>query len=293
MSKKYERSQEDSQSCGHHSFGNELSGSGGIMEFRSAKSKIARAKELTEEVCALLATNPPYSYCLETDISTGQRSTFAKRDEDALDKVVIRCGDILHNLRSALDHAYWEAVSPFIDDSSKHGAIQFPFAKDASKLESAIRSRLAHKVSNEFYLAIEGVKPHAGIGGNTLLNLVHEINIVDKHKFPTPVGDFTRISSDQLCVHVPDFPKGMVNCGFGQNGRDVVWHGRFFDAKTIGELIPHSKSVFHKKLDVPVGLMFSIPEPWFNAPVIDTLKKMTDEIERILNVMKDSIITRA
>lgn len=260
------------------------------MEFRSAKSKIARARELTDEVYVLLAKNPPYSYCLETDISSGKRATFAKLNEEALDKVVIRCGEILHNLRSALDHAYWEAVSPHIDDSSKHGAIQFPFAKDKSKLDAAIKSRLAHKVSNDFYLAIEGLKPHAGDGGNTLLNLVHEINIVDKHKFPTPVGDFTRISSEQICKQVPDFPMGMVNCVFGQNFRDVAWSVRFFDVKNIGELTPKSDSIFHKEIDVPIELMFSIKQPLFHAPVIDTLQKMTNEIERILNVMNDSIV---
>ena len=56
-----------------------------------------------------------------------------------MDTVVIRCGEVLHNLRSAIDHAYWEAVSPCIEDASKHSAIQFPFAKDGSKLESAIK----------------------------------------------------------------------------------------------------------------------------------------------------------
>lgn len=135
-------------------------------------------------------------------------------------------------------------------------------------------------------MAIESIKPFSGEGGNQILNLVHEINIVDKHKFPTSVGDFTRISSSQISSQIPDFPKGMVNCGFGQNGRDVVWTGRFFDTSSLGEIVPPNMDIFHKKLDVHVGLMFSIREPSFHASVIDTLYIMADELQRIIDVMQ-------
>lgn len=259
------------------------------MEFRSAKLKIDRAREQIREIESFVEDNPPYSYCLETNITTSQRATFAKKNDNALDTVVIRCGEVLHNLRSAIDHAYWDAVSPCIEDASKHGAIQFPFAKDGSKLESAIKSRLAHKVSNNFYLAIESIKPFAGEGGNKIFNLVHEINIVDKHKFPTPVGDFTRISSSKISSQIPDFPKGIIDGGFGQNGRDVVWTGRIFDTSSLGKIVPPTMDLFHKKLDVSVGLMFSIKEPQFHAPVIDTLYNMADELQRIIDVMQVAV----
>ena len=251
------------------------------MRFRSAHTKIARARELTREVATLLVKQPPYGYFLEINTVSNMKATFSKPDDEALDVIVIRCGEILHNLRSALDHAYWEAVSVYVDESSQ-SAIQFPFAKEKSKLEQAIKSRLAHKVSEDFYLAIESIRPYAGEGGNTLLNLIHEINIVDKHKFPTPVGDFTRISSDHIRRLVPDFPRGIVNCSFGQCHRDVSWQG----APTKYILAP---TYIYKKLDVPVGLVFSIREPYFHAPVIDTLKNMADEVERILNIMSNSL----
>lgn len=252
------------------------------MIFRSAHTRIARARELTKELSTLLVKQPPYGYFLEINTVSDMKATFSKSDDEALDVIVIRCGEILHNLRSALDHAYWEAVSVHVDESSK-GAIQFPFAKNKSKLGQAIRSRLAHKVSDNFYLAIESIKPYAGEGGNTLLNLIHEINIVDKHRFPTPVGDFTKISSAHIRSLVPDFPRGIINCEFGQNYRDISWQG----VPTEYILAP---TYIYKKLDVHVGLIFSISEPYFRAPVIDTLKNMADEVERILNIMSNSLL---
>ncbi|EDP99778.1 hypothetical protein [Shewanella benthica] len=252
--------------------------------FRVAKSKIERARELTSEIDALINTTPPYTYCLETDTNSGQRATFAKKNINALDKVVIRCGDVFHNLRSALDQAYFESVSAHVPEKS-HGALQFPFSKSKEKLESTIKSRLAHKVNSDFAEVIESVKPFSGKEGNLLLNLIHEVNIIDKHKLPIPTGEFTRISSHQLCSQIPDFPKGINNCGFGQNGRDVVWKGKFFDVKTLGEIVPPTNHLYHKALDVPVGLNFSFPNEGYFQPVIETLNLMSDEIERILELM--------
>lgn len=259
------------------------------MIFSSAETKIERAKELILEIEVLLQDDPAYNYCLETDINTGQRATFAKKNQKALDKVVLRCGEVLHNLRSALDHAYWDAVSPYVTDESKRGAIQFPFSKNADNLESTIKSRLAHKVSQDFYDAIVSVKSYGSVGGNQILNLVHTINIVDKHKFPVPVGDFTKISSSQIISQVPDFPQGLVNGSFGQNRRDVVWHNRNFNNKDIGEVIPPTLNLFHKRLDVPVTLMFSIREYDYYEPVIKSLYSMSDEISRILGVMRNGL----
>jgi hypothetical protein len=256
--------------------------------FRVAKSKVERARELTSEIGEFITKTPPYTYCLETDTSSGQRATFAKKNINALDKVVIRCGDVFHNLRSALDHAYYESVSLFIPESS-YGALQFPFSKSEEKLEATIKSRLAHKVSDDFVAVIHSVKPFSGDDGNVLLNLIHEINIIDKHKLPIPTGDFTKISSHQLFHQIPDFPQGLTDCAFGQNGRDVVWRGKFFDVKTLGDVVAPTNNLYHKRLNVPVGLNFSLPEVNYFHPVMDTLECMANEVERILSLMANAL----
>lgn len=256
--------------------------------FRVAKSKIERARELTSEIGDLIIDSPPYTYCLETDTNSGQRATFAKININALDKVVVRCGEVFHNLRSALDQAYFESVSLHIPESS-YGALQFPFSKSEIILESTIKSRLAHRVNEDFFVAIQSVKPFAGDGGNVLLHLIHEVNIIDKHRLPIPTGNFTMISSEQLCSQIPDFPMGLTNCGFGQSRRDVVWKGKFFDVKTLGDIVVPTNNLYHKILNVPVGLNFSFTDVGYYQPVIDTLVHMANEIERILELMANAL----
>ena len=255
------------------------------QKFKNAYLKIDRSRELIAEISEFVVKNPPYTYALETNTITNERATFAKVSQFSIDKVVILCGDVFHNLSSALDYAYWEAVSPHVADVSKHKNIQFPFAKDSTKLEAAVKSRFAHQVSRNFYNGILAVKPHAGDGGNILLNLIHETNIVDKHKFPIPVGDFTKISSEMIRKQVPDFPAGLINCAFGQNKRDVAWKSKLFNPSDIGEIVPPFTCLFHKPLNVPVDLVFSIHEPRYTEPVIVTFQNMVIEVKKILRIM--------
>ncbi|MDZ7693826.1 MAG: hypothetical protein U5K69_22350 [Balneolaceae bacterium] len=259
------------------------------MKFRSAISKVERSRELIEKITKAVKNNPPYTYWLGRNLKTGESFTYSKCDEDVLDKIVIHCGDVFHNLRSALDHAYFEAVSPEIEDESKHDSIQFPFAKDSTSLESAIKTRHAHKVSHDFYKAIESLKPFNGKDGNTLLYLIHKINIIDKHRSPTPVGDFTKISSSQIRRQVPDFPLGL-NIGVSQTTKDVVWYNDQYNFRKKGfKKIPPDIAQTQKRLNVQVDLIFNISEPQYRAKVVHTLNDMAKEVERTLNVMEDAL----
>ncbi|TOP96153.1 hypothetical protein CGH05_24340 [Vibrio parahaemolyticus] len=258
------------------------------MMFDSARLKVERASEQIDEILAMSEISPPFTYVLETDTMTGDRATFSELNHISLKKLVIRCGEVFHNLRSALDHAYWEAVVPYIEDENKHGAIQFPFAKDSLKLEQAIKSRLAHQVSEEFFNLILSFKPCNGSGGNQLLSLLHEVNILDKHKFPTPVGDFTQISSADIRAQVPDFPAGLTNVGFGGCRRDVVWRTSSIDPKELGEIVPPTTCIFRRQLSVPVGIVLNMATIDYTESLITTLTKMRTEVQSILTQMSKS-----
>lgn len=253
--------------------------------FDSAKLKVERASEQIDEILAISEISPPFTYVLETDTMTGERATFSELNHISLKKLVIRCGEIFHNLRSALDHAYWEAVVPYIEDESKHGAIQFPFAKDSSKLEQAIKSRLAHQVSEEFFNLILSFKPCNGSDGNQLLSLLHEVNILDKHKFPTPVGDFTRISSVDIRTQVPDFPVGLTDVTFGGCRRDVAWRTNSIDPRMLGDIVPPTTCIFHRPLSVPVDIVLRMATIDYSESLITTLTKMRTEVLNILTLM--------
>lgn len=259
------------------------------MKFKSAENKIRRARELIAELSNYLVTDPPYSYFLETNTTTLQKATFAKLNEKSFDIVVTRCGEIIHNLRAALDQAYWQAVRPNVEEKQEH-VIQFPFAKSIDSLEKTIRKRLAHEVSNEFYSAIVSVKPYAGKDGNTLLYSIHKTNIEDKHKFPIAACYLTKLSNARIRELVPDFPPNIMGISASNCGRDIVWRGSLFHPYFIGDAVPPTTYLFHKELDIPVDIIFMFPELDRETSVVETLENMTNEIERVLSIMSQSLI---
>jgi hypothetical protein len=256
--------------------------------FYHAYLKIERADEILDEIKKLLKDKPPYTYILETDTYDNQRATLAKVNKLSLDRLVIRCGELFHNLRSAIDQAYWEAVAPHVA-KDKQKAIQFPFAKDAANLEQTIKSKQGDKVGQNFINTLKRLKPFFGNGGNTFLALLHEVNIVDKHKFPTPTGNFTKIDSSSIQKLVPDFPGGMVNCGAGRNRKDVVWHSRFYDANDIGEIVPPFMYLFHKTLNLPVETWFYIENPPYTGEIINTMNILIHETRTALDEMASGL----
>ena len=160
---------------------------------------------------------------------------FAVKDEAVVGQAASIAGDILYNLRAALDHAYWEVVSPFAATPKEQQAIQFPFTETAARLDAVVRSKFADRVSPSFFQAIINLKPHAEPGGNELLYLVHQFNKIDKHRMPIPTADFKKITSKIIQKQVPDFPPGYYNCSFGMNNKDAVWRFNAIPRGDLGE----------------------------------------------------------
>lgn len=252
----------------------------------SAGLKIDRASKHINELSELFDKKRPFSYILETNTKTGKRSTFAKKNEAVIKEASLIFGDIIQNLRTSLDHAYWDIVSPFAANESELRKIQFPFSKTADTLNNEIKNRLANKVSPSFQQALRDLKPHGEPGGNEFLYLVHKLNLIDKHKRFIPTGDYTRISSDIIRAQVPDFPDMLVNFCFGSNGRDVVWPGPILNRSARRARKLPVSGILEQELNVPVDIVFKA-EPIINPlPVIPTLYQMIDVTKSAIEIIK-------
>jgi hypothetical protein len=254
-------------------------------KLKSAYLKLGHACECIRKLNEILGKERPFTYVVETDTSSKQRATFAKKNETVIDQMALLCGDTVHNLRTALDHAYWEVVSPFTKTDRERRNTQFPFCELSERLTEAITNRFADRIGQTFVDALAALNPYGESGGNQMLYLIDAMDRLDKHRLLTPIGDYTTLSSDMVRKQVPDFPAGMVNCSFGNNRRDVGWsyQGVITD---IGSIVPPSTCVFEKELDVPVSVIFMIAEPTYTGPVIPTLNQMADVVRQILAIMK-------
>lgn len=256
--------------------------------FKNSFLKIERAEEILVEIETKMNLDPPYSYVLETDISTHERATLAQKNSNSLDRLVIRCGELFHNLRSAIDQAYFEAIAPNVPED-KHKAIQFPISKDAASYEQTIKSRLGDKAGQKFFEALKSLKSYHGDGGNSSLVLLHEVNVGDKHKLPTPTGNFSRINSRMLREIIPDFPGGLTDCGAGMCKKDAVWTSRLYNPKDIGTVLPPFMYIYRKTIDVPVEVWFYIDSPQYAGEVLETLRTLTNEVDQALIIMRSAL----
>jgi hypothetical protein len=95
-------------------------------------------------------------------------------------------GDVIHNLRSALDHLAHQLVLVGSPDTEPSRAIEFPIAKDAASYE-ADKPRKVRGMRAEAVRAIDDLKPYKG--GNDALWRIHELDIIDKHRSIFAVGE--------------------------------------------------------------------------------------------------------
>lgn len=258
------------------------------QKFRNSYLKVERAEEILAEITIKIESDPPYSYVIETDTSTHQRATLARRNKNSLDKLVIRCGELFHNLRSAIDQAYFEAISPSVE-TEKHKAIQFPISKNLESYEQTIKSRLGNKAGDKFFDAMKSLNAFYGEGGNFSLVLLHDINVGDKHKVPTPTGNFSKIDSNELKQYIPDFPQGFTNCGAGMSKKDVVWTSSFYNPRDIGKIVPPFMHMYQKVIPAPVEVWFHISSLQYNGEVTSTLRMLIAETKNSLDIMHAGI----
>jgi hypothetical protein len=144
--------------------------------------KIHRANkhldDLQFELSQFFATDP-YAFRIESDPQTGEHVCYLSRCDDIPSSIPVIAGDVIHNLRSALDYLAYQLVKIGTHSRGPFVGIYFPIVDDPSELEPAIK-RKVKGAREEAKNAIRNVKPYKG--GSTLLWQLHKLNIIDKHR---------------------------------------------------------------------------------------------------------------
>jgi hypothetical protein len=90
-------------------------------------------------------------------------------------------GDLVHNLRTALDLLACDLVRL---NGKEPNDVYFPFAGTAGDLEKMIRKRNMHRAGENVLRVLRSLKPYKG--GNEMLRAIHDLDIDDKHKALIP-----------------------------------------------------------------------------------------------------------
>jgi hypothetical protein len=130
----------------------------------------------------------PYKLLVKADAQIGYDLLHLVPGETDADWMPLITGDVLHNLRTALDYAINDVV--FLPDQFT----KFPVHDTADNLKSAINGGLKHKTSeNVVKYIMETVQPYKGGNGEAIWAL-HAIDIIDKHRLLLAHLDFSYIT---------------------------------------------------------------------------------------------------
>lgn len=150
------------------------------------KLKIKRAKQhIAELETALMAFHErrPYELVHEIDPKTGE-NVYRVHIKEALPcELPTILGDIVHNLRAALDHLVCDLIRANRKQPKRGSG--FPISGTRKHLESNAIGKI-DGVSPKAERFIKRLKPYKG--GNTPLWVLHELDALDKHSGIIPVA---------------------------------------------------------------------------------------------------------
>jgi hypothetical protein len=148
--------------------------------FQPLMAKILRAKkhikDLSDDLDAFSNSYRDDLVRFEDDQETRERSYYVTSVPDIPMEITTIVGDILHNLRSALDHLAWQLVLNARNEPNEH--TYFPIADNAEKYFK-LNSR--NNIKPEDRDAIDALEPYRE-GKNDILWRLHRLNIIDKHR---------------------------------------------------------------------------------------------------------------
>jgi hypothetical protein len=174
----------------------------------SVDKRLGHALYLREQIIAYkikwIQENPFNIECVRFDNDLGIRLILKTFPEQyILDQCGLLFGDCIHNLRSALDNLAYELACLKCNPPNKPNIIYFPILKDISKFDNRVKACL-EQLPEDAAKLIEALQPfqrdgspEKGSPDSDLMGLLHEIDLIDKHRIPSPML-FIPLKHEQL-----------------------------------------------------------------------------------------------
>lgn len=150
--------------------------------------KVARAEshiaELQGRVNSWLASDPITNRAAIDEDRLGWTLRLIVRQPPPIEEWATIVGDVVHNLRSALDALVWTLATANGSEPSRPTQVQFPIVGNSEKWADEARRRLGD-LPGKYADRIKSLQPFnhpAGEEDHNALALLHQLDIDDKHK---------------------------------------------------------------------------------------------------------------
>lgn len=255
-------------------------------ELSGAWLKVDRAKEhidnLGPEIRSFLDTEP-YVIVREDDPQTGDEIFKVKIRAEPPKQWGVILGDVLHNLRSALDLLAWQLILANGGTPDKRTA--FPVSDTAEAFRSGGLGKI-EGISPRSRELLKAVKPYKG--GCEPLWWLHQLNIEDKHHLLVPVGTAYRHFEMTFKIPVPWQDEPVVAPPIAIRTAD-----RLFPLKdgeqVFGVSAQARESQAHTDYRFVFEVAFGKAGVLEGEPIFPTLTQIAEVVERILRVFERRI----
>lgn len=238
------------------------------------KLKVARAyqqvREVEREINVFLNTQPN---TLTPDFDPKRANLRYKyKYSDPVPPIIsVICGELFHNLRSALDQLMNCVLAQKIGMANiRKGG--FPIETNREKFEASSQYGKVKKLFPEAAALLDKLEPYKG--GNSPLWLIHHLNVMDKHKIlnvintPTPSTNVQDLAFDEAGAIITEVP---------------VWHPMGDNIQiTIGKAIAR----LQEKISAAFVISFSEVESLKGNPILVVLQQFCDFVERVIGIFE-------
>src|ERR1700682_1942445 len=222
------------------------------------------------------------------DVNTKERTYYLAEAREIDVEISSIIGDAVHNLRSALDHLAYRAMSITPGVTSKQlGKVNFPIAENAQKYNTETRTRI-EGMRQDAIDAIDGIQPYGGGTGEIFWHL-HSLDIIDKHRLLIVVGSTNRLHSmtpRQVAALKRNF-LGMDLDAYTPAQDAILFQTESaniqFPLKTGDKLAVIPESEVNKHMQFTFEIAFGEPQVLRGNPVIQTLHQMAHRIFHIIS----------
>lgn len=237
--------------------------------FAAPKLKIERAKrhirDLNNEIVSFTRKNP-FKVVIEGDAF--QYDYIIRVKEEIPEDISCYIGDVIHNLRAALDLLACDLVRRA--GGSTNG-VYFPFASGPDELEAAIVKRKIGRAGEDIVSIIRTMKPYTG--GNKYLRAIHDLDIADKHLALIPVATYAGLNNFTIAGEqgINSMIVGKIRISPIKDGQCIITSPAASNIK-IGQ-----------QFNAIVEITFANGQPLSGEPVFEALEKLVHLTDGIIN----------
>ncbi len=246
--------------------------------------KIERARkhftELELEVKAFLDSKP-YQVGVKRNVDTQQLVYYVSSVKSVPPIIAAITGDVVHNLRSALDHLAYHLVDVGTCGKGPFRHVYFPIYANAKEYKKQ-RHEKVQGMRQDAVKAIDALQPYKG-GNDSLWQLV-KLDNTDKHRLLLTVGSrFESVNIGSILHRLFEQTASDVGLDVPTFDLFIKPADRLFPLKVGDELfIDAPGAEVDPKMQFRFDVGFAEPQVIEDAHLTETVRHMTDLVDSIV-----------